>query len=96
MVIGQVTAHQLVEGAGPTGGRRGTGGSRRGGAHAGAPAAYYGDKEQGADEPHRSRRSSSSDTMNPNAGHPSDRTERSNQARARVVSPRTRYQLPTP
>src|SRR5438552_6114845 len=45
---------------------------------------------------YRNRRSSTSDTMNPNAGQPPERTERSNQARARAVSPRTRYQLPTP
>ncbi len=45
---------------------------------------------------YRNRRSSTSDRMNPNAGQPPERTERSNQARACAVSPRTRYQLPTP
>src|SRR5207249_11364200 len=45
---------------------------------------------------YRNRRSSTSDMMNPNAGHPPECTERSNQARARALSPRTRYQLPTP
>src|SRR5205809_3212984 len=45
---------------------------------------------------YRNRRSSTSDMMNPNAGQPPERTARSNQARACAVSPRTRYQLPTP
>ena len=45
---------------------------------------------------YRNRRSSTSDMIKPNAGQPPERTERSNQARARAVSPRTRYQLPTP
>src|SRR6266513_102413 len=44
----------------------------------------------------RSRRSSTSDMMNPNAGQPPDATERSNHARAWAVSPRTRYQVPIP
>ena len=43
-----------------------------------------------------SRRSSSSDAMNPNAGQPPDFTERWNAARAFVVSPWTMYQLPSP
>ena len=34
--------------------------------------------------------------MNPNPGHPPERIDRSNHVRARAVSPRTRYQLPTP
>jgi drug/metabolite transporter (DMT)-like permease len=46
--------------------------------------------------PQRSRRSSTSDTMNPNAGQPPDWIERSNHVRACAVSPRRRYQLPRP
>lgn len=42
------------------------------------------------------RRRSTSEMMNPKAGHPPDFTERSNQVRAFAVSPLTRYQLPTP
>ena len=45
---------------------------------------------------YRSFRSSISDTMNPNAGQPPELIARWNQARARDVSPRSRYQLPTP
>ena len=46
--------------------------------------------------PQRSRRSSTSDTMNPNPGQPPDWTDRSNHLRACALSPRTRYQLPRP
>jgi len=45
---------------------------------------------------HFSRRSSTSDMMNPNAGQPPDFTERSKYVFARAVSPRTRYQSPSP
>jgi hypothetical protein len=44
----------------------------------------------------RRRRSSTSDTMNPNAGQPPDAIDRSNHARACATSPRTRYQFPSP
>ena len=46
--------------------------------------------------PQRSRRSSTSDTMNPNPGQPPDWIDRSNHRRACALSPRTRYQLPRP
>ena len=43
-----------------------------------------------------SRRSSTSDTMNPNAGQPPDCVDRSNHLRACPLSPRRRYQFPRP
>ena len=46
--------------------------------------------------PQFSRRSSTSDTMNPNPGQPPDWIDRSNHLRACVLSPRRRYQLPRP
>ena len=46
--------------------------------------------------PQRSRRSSTSDTMNPNPGQPPDWIDRSNHLRACALSPRRRYQLPRP
>jgi hypothetical protein len=46
--------------------------------------------------PYRSFRSSISDRIKPNAGQPPELIERSNQVRARDVSPLSRYQLPTP
>ena len=99
VVIGEVIAHQVVECARPardSGGRRGRAGRRASGAGGRAGAAEGHGDDKGGPELHRNRRSSRSDTMNPNAGHPPDRTERSNHSRARVVSPRTRYQLATP
>ena len=46
--------------------------------------------------PQRSRRSSTSDMMNPIPGQPPDWIERSNHRRACAVSPLRRYQLPRP
>jgi len=48
------------------------------------------------ERPQRSRRSSTSDTMNPKPGQPPDWTDRSNHWRACAVSPRRRCQLPRP
>jgi len=42
------------------------------------------------------RRSSASETMNPNPGQPPELTERSNHLRAFTVSPLTRCQFPSP
>ena len=53
-------------------------------------------RSDGTGRPQRSRRSSTSDTMNPNPGQPPDWTDRSNHLRACALSPRTRYQLPRP
>ena len=46
--------------------------------------------------PQRSRRSSTSDTMNPNPGQPPDWIDRSNHLRDCALSPRRRYQFPRP
>ena len=67
--------------------RRRTGSSRGPGRPDGGPAGRLAQ---------RSRRSSTSDTMNPNAGQPPDWIDRSNHLRACALSPRTRYQFPRP